>query len=141
MGPGVRVADNGKFDLDAGGIPRPGCPLDAATREKLLRLAAADPGGWLLKGGYVAVAEFGTAWSTAFARVLNVPSGLVGPVPEVAAYVRALHGSLLAAYAARDMPLPRWRSWQALVTRWPFLATPAAAVEPRRRVHVLRPLC
>lgn len=121
--------------------PPPPCPLDAATRDKLLRMArGGNDGGVARRGDWVAVAGFDEAWHTAFATVRGVPADLVGRVHEVIQYAKALHDALTAAYWSHGLPLPKWRSWNSLVARWPFLSTPRPAPSAGRRVHVIRPL-
>lgn len=111
-------------------------------RRALLALAAAERRGYAVRGDYVAVTGFDSAFDTAMVRLTNVPADLVGPLGAVQSYARALHAALVAAYAAGGLPMPHWRSWQALARKWPFLlfTAPAPAPGGRRPVVCLKPL-
>jgi hypothetical protein len=118
-----RRAVAGPAVVDVSHLPPP-ASFDAGTRAKLLRLADDAADGVCVRGQAAAVAGFADVWRTAFVRLRGVPDEVVGTVPEVAAYVAALHAALAAKYRDLDVPMPSWRSWPGLRKRWAFLPPP-----------------
>lgn len=113
--------------------------LHPALRSKLTALARAAPGGWVARGRWLAIARFDEPWTTAMVHLEGVPAEAVYETPAFAEYIKSLHRLLAQSYAARGLALPPWRSWPALLRRWPPVAEQHRGAPPAR-VHILRPL-
>lgn len=104
-------------------VEQPTCTLDDTMRTKLLALARDDPLGFVVRGDWVAIADFSSRWQTAFVQI-DCPADLVCTIAECLAYARGLHAELAGAYVAAKLPMPMWRSWGNILKAWPFLHTP-----------------
>lgn len=86
-------------------------------------------------GNVVSVTGFAEAWQTGYVTMRGLPDIVCCGVPEFKTYCKTLHDLLTKAYADLGIEVPRWRSWDSYAAKWPCLAS-----DPKRRVHVLKPL-
>lgn len=129
-------------------MPPPPGDLHPSLRAKLLAAARKAPGGWAIRGQWLAITRFDEPWTTALVHLEGVPREAVYETTQFVSYVKRLHRLLVQSYAWHGLSVPPWRSWGAIARRWGPLGTeggtatrPPALSVPSRRVHALAPQC